>query len=61
MDSFRFDGKTKIRILAVTVTVGLLMGVREEFASIWLRALLAGAAFGILGWFLYHQGMMSKE
>jgi len=28
---------------------GLLMGVRAEFQSIWVRALVAGCAFAILG------------
>jgi len=36
-------------IVLGVVAFGLLMGVREQFHSIWWRAATAAAAFAILG------------
>ncbi|TMP96369.1 MAG: hypothetical protein E6L09_15100 [Verrucomicrobia bacterium] len=34
------------------VVFGLLLGVRAEFEHIWVRAAVAGCAWGTLGWAL---------
>jgi hypothetical protein len=31
------------------ILFGVLMGIREEFASIWIRMLVAGCAGAVLG------------
>jgi hypothetical protein len=36
-------------VLVAAVGVGVFMGIRDEFHSIWLRAGAAGCGFAILG------------
>jgi hypothetical protein len=38
------------RFIVGVVGFGVLMGLRESGANLWIRALLAGAAFAWLSW-----------
>ena len=38
-----------IWLVLALVVFGVLMGARDEFHSFWIRALLAGCAFAVLG------------
>ena len=40
------------RLLIGIVLFGVLMGLREEFHSFWMRALIAGCAGGAIGIFV---------
>jgi hypothetical protein len=37
------------RLICGVILFGTLMGIRTEFHSIWIRALVAGCAFAVLG------------
>jgi len=41
-------GREITRFILGVVFFGVLMGIREEFPSIWVRALVAGCAFAIV-------------
>jgi hypothetical protein len=41
-----------VRFVIGIILFGVLMGVKEEFHSIWIRMLLAGCAGGVLGVFV---------
>jgi hypothetical protein len=45
----RLTGPQINQIVIGVVLFGVLMGIREEFHSIWLRAVVAGCAGGVLG------------
>jgi len=40
------------KLVAGIVVFGVLMGIRTEFEQVWVRALVAACAGGILGWAL---------
>lgn len=39
-----------IKLIVGIVFFGVLMDIRTEFEQVWLRALVAACAGGILGW-----------
>jgi len=39
-----------IKLVVGIVVFGVLMGIRPEFEQVWMRALVAACAGGVLGW-----------
>ena len=39
-----------IKLVVGIIVFGVLMGIRPEFEQVWMRALVAACAGGILGW-----------
>ena len=39
-----------IKLVVGIVVFGVLMGIRTEFEQVWMRALVAACAGGVLGW-----------
>lgn len=39
-----------IKLVVGIVIFGVLMGIRTEFEQVWMRALVAACAGGVLGW-----------
>jgi hypothetical protein len=44
----RSVGRRWIWLVLAILVFGVLMGIRDDFHSVWIRALLAGCAFAIL-------------
>jgi len=45
-----FESPQIIKLLGALVLLGIAMGFRSDVTESWLRATLAIAGFGILGW-----------
>jgi len=45
----RMTGAQIAQFVFGIILFGVLMGIREEFASIWIRMLVAGCAGAVLG------------
>jgi hypothetical protein len=41
-----------VRLIIGMVLFGVLMGLREDFQSVWMRMLIAGCAGGAIGIFI---------
>jgi hypothetical protein len=46
--------KKFLMILAISVVFGLLMSFRDTLSDLWMRALVAGVAFALLGVLISH-------
>jgi hypothetical protein len=51
-ESPKVPGSQIIRLFVGIILFGVLMGLRDEFHSIWLRALIAGCAGAAIGIFV---------